>query len=333
MTTKQEIADKLFENRTVIIKNVIAAVLIFLILIIEGCVNFIDMEFHFEKLKDPSLWAQVGTKVLLLVLIKMACMFIFLDVARKTNKDLQIKAKANSQLLKLKGADFPFYCENIKNKEIKKEAYTKKIQKKLRKLEKHAKAEDRLLYFNDDTENKKIKEKNKYCIKRKELEEKLTDDYQERYYQSLDIKHYEQIDPAVFDMPIVIRNTNKYQLTAKTKTSVGLTIFGSAIILIFTQSIWNASNLAPKEDLPVIAITIGFLMDFIFITWQTVTGIMSAFTTINNQEVLPYCNRNRILKEYIFWREPNKKENLQIWIEQLEKDIIVQVKNEEKKEV
>lgn len=332
MTTKQEIADKLFENRTAIIKNVIAAVLIFLILVIEGCVNFIDMEFHFEKLKDPSLWAQVGTKVLLLVLIKMACMFIFLDVARKTNKELQIKAKTNSQLLKLKGADFPYYCENIKNKEIKKEAFTKKIQKKLRKLEKHAKAEDRLLYFNDSEESKNLKGKNTYCIKRKELEEKLTDEYQEEHYQALDVKHYEQIDPAVFDMPIVIRNTNKYQLTAKTKMSVGLTIFGSAIILIFTQSIWNVSNLAPKEELPVIAITIGFLMDFIFISWQTVTGIMSAFTTINNQEVLPFCNRNRILKEYIFWKEPNKKENLQIWIEQIEKSIEQTIAEKEKEE-
>lgn len=322
MISSNQVLDKIYENRSTIIKNVIAGILILLILIIEGCINFIEMEFHFENLLNPSLWVQTGTKVLLLVLIKMACMFIFLDVARRTNKQLVVKTKLNDRLMKLKGADFPFFCENIKNKEIKKEAFTKKIQKQLRKLEKSAKPSDRLLYFNQDQFSQDLKLNNGYCVRRKELEEKLTEEYQEKNYQFLDIKGYQQIDPAVFDMPIVTRNVNKYQLTAKTKMSVGITILTSAIMLIITQSIWNASSLAPKDELPVIAITIGLLMDFIFIVWQSVTGITAAFTTINNQEVLPYCNRNRILQEYIFWREPDKKDNLKKWIDNLEESIV-----------
>ena len=322
MISSNQVLDKIYENRSTIIKNVIAGILILLILIIEGCINFIEMEFHFENLLNPSLWVQTGTKVLLLVLIKMACMFIFLDVARRTNKQLVVKTKLNDRLMKLKGADFPFFCENIKNKEIKKEAFTKKIQKQLRKLEKSAKPSDRLLYFNQDQFSQDLKLNNRYCVRRKELEEKLTEEYQEKNYQFLDIKGYQQIDPAVFDMPIVTRNVNKYQLTAKTKMSVGITILTSAIMLIITQSIWNASSLAPKDELPVIAITIGLLMDFIFIVWQSVTGITAAFTTINNQEVLPYCNRNRILQEYIFWREPDKKDNLKKWIDNLEESIV-----------
>lgn len=322
MISSNQVLDKIYENRSTIIKNVIAGILILLILIIEGCINFIEMEFHFENLLNPSLWVQTGTKVLLLVLIKMACMFIFLDVARRTNKQLVVKTKLNDRLMKLKGADFPFFCENIKNKEIKKEAFTKKIQKQLRKLEKSAKPSDRFLYFNQDQFSQDLKLNNRYCVRRKELEEKLTEEYQEKNYQFLDIKGYQQIDPAVFDMPIVTRNVNKYQLTAKTKMSVGITILTSAIMLIITQSIWNASSLAPKDELPVIAITIGLLMDFIFIVWQSVTGITAAFTTINNQEVLPYCNRNRILQEYIFWREPDKKDNLKKWIDNLEESIV-----------
>ena len=73
-------------------------------------------------------------------------------------------------------------------------------------------------------------------------------------------------------------------------------------------------------------------MDFIFIVWQSVTGIMSAFNTINNQEVLPYCNRNRILQEYIFWREPDKKDNLKKWIENLEDAVIEEVNRPKDKE-
>lgn len=332
MIDNRQVFDKIYENRSTIIKNIIAGILILLILVIEGCINFIEMEFHWDNLLRESLWVQVGTKVLLLVLIKMACMFIFLDIARKINKQLVIKTKLNDKLMKLKGPDFPFFCENIKNKEIKKEAFTKKVQKQLRKLEKRAKQSDRLLYFNQDPINSNLKLDNKYCIKRKELEEKLTDEYQEKNYQFLDIKNYQQIDPAVFDMPIVTRNVNKYQLTAKTKMSVGITILTSAIMLIITQSIWNASNLAPKDELPVIAVTVGVLMDFIFIVWQSVTGIMSAFNTINNQEVLPYCNRNRILQEYIFWREPDKKDNLKKWIENLEDAVIEEVNRPKDKE-
>lgn len=326
MISNQQIANKLYENRSSIIKNVIASILIFLILVIEGCINFIDMEFHFENLLNPSLWVQTGTKVMLLVLIKMACMFIFLDVARNTNFDLLSKENKNKKLLKLKGADFPFYIENVKNKEIKKEAFTKLIQKKLIKLEKHAKPSDRLLYFNQDKISQDAKKNNEYCIKRQELEEKLSSEYQEKNYQILDVKDFEQIDPAVFDMPITTRNVNKYQMTAKTKTSVGLTIMSSAIMLIVSQAIWNASSLAPKEELPVITITIGFLIDFIFIVWQSITGIVSAFTTINNQEVLPYCNRNGVLEEYLYWKEPDKKDNLKIIIDEMEKASIDEAK-------
>lgn len=318
MITYKQIGDYLYDHRTAIIKNGIAAVLIFLILIIEGCINFVDMEFHWENLRNWSLWVQIATKVLLLVLIRMACMFIFLDVARKTNKRLGVETLLNEKLLKTRGNDFPYYCENVKNREIKKEAFTKKIQKKLATLERRAKTKDRMLYFSLHEGDQYLKEKNKYCIKRKMFEEMLTDEYQEKNYFCLDVKHYARIDPAVFDLPISIRNENKYQLTSKTKSAIGLSIMSAAFILVMVQTIWNATNTAPKEELPVIALTIGILMDTLFIAWQTIQGITGAFNTINNQEVTPYCNRNRILKEYGIWRNPDKVDNMTKWIEQLE---------------
>ena len=322
MISSKTIGDKIYSNRASIIKNLVAGVLIFLVLVLEGCINFIDFTFKIYNLLNLDLWVQIFTKVLLLVLIRMACMFIFLDVARNTNLDLQKEIKLNEKLLKLKGSDFNIFCENVKNKEIKKEAFTKKIQKKLSKLEKRAKLSDRLLYFNTDAiyiEEKKI---NKYCIKRKQYEEMLTNEYQEKNYQLLNVRGYEHIDPAVFDIPVSTREVNKYQLTSRTKMAIGTTIFTAAIMLIFTQTVWNAAQLTAKVDLSGIAITIGILMDILFILWQGINGITTSFTTINDQEVLPYCNRNRILKEYLYWKEPNKKDNLTIWIEKLEQSSI-----------
>ena len=322
MISSKTIGDKIYSNRASIIKNLVAGVLIFLVLVLEGCINFIDFTFDIYNLLKLDLWVQIFTKVLLLVLIRMACMFIFLDVARNTNLDLQKEIKLNEKLLKLKGSDFNIFCENVKNKEIKKETFTKKIQKKLSKLEKRAKLSDRLLYFNTDAiyiEEKKI---NKYCIKRKQYEEMPTNEYQEKNYQLLNVRGYEHIDPAVFDIPVSTREVNKYQLTSRTKMAIGTTIFTAAIMLIFTQTVWNAAQLTAKEDLSGIAITIGILMDILFILWQCINGITTSFTTINDQEVLPYCNRNRILKEYLYWKEPNKKDNLTIWIEKLEQSSI-----------
>lgn len=329
MDTQGVISNVLY-HKTAIIKNVVAAILMIAIFVFEGCFSFATLSWNWSKLADIAFWVKVCTKIILLMGIRIVALLTFTDVARNANTELKIQKKNNDKYMKLKGKDFPGYIENVKNREIKIEAYKKKINKQLLKLEKKAKAEDRALYFSEDPLKESIKKSNEYCIKRNELELELTDEYIEKNYFFLDVNHYVQIDPAVFDTPVTNERENKYQLTAKTKSALAVGLLIACVGLLFSQSFWNASDIGKIEDYNALEVFIGMMMDLIFMIYQGFRGITQAFTTINNQEVLPYVNRNRILKEYLFWKEPDKEDNLNRLINMLEEETKEEIKPNKK---
>ena len=310
--------EKLAYNKTNILKNVFSILLLILILIVEGCFNFVTFEFNIEKLANLGFWTNVAFKVVLLVLVKMWVMSIFMDVARNKNKDLDFNKKLNEKLMQTKDDKFPKWVENVENKEIKIEFYKKKINKMIAKLEHEATPQDRMLYFNDDEE---LKLHSEYCVERAELEYLLTDEYIEKNYHWLDIKKYPQIDSAVFDCPICNDNiSKKYQLSAKTKTAIFTSLLSASIITIILQTVWNSIEMF-KNDLDLLIIFSGLLMDFIFIVWQGLTGISSAFTIVEQQEVLPYVNRNRILEKYLYYKNPNEEKTVRDCINAMKDEI------------
>lgn len=310
--------EKLAYNKTNILKNVFSILLLILILIVEGCFNFVTFEFNVEKLANLGFWTNVAFKVVLLVLVKMWVMSIFMDVARNKNKDLDFNKKLNEKLMQTKDDKFPKWVENVENKEIKIEFYKKKINKMIAKLEHEATPQDRMLYFNDDEE---LKLHSEYCVERAELEYLLTDEYIEKNYHWLDIKKYPQIDSAVFDCPIGNDNiSKKYQLSAKTKTAIFTSLLSASIITIILQTVWNSIEMF-KNDLDLLIIFSGLLMDFIFIVWQGLTGISSAFTIVEQQEVLPYVNRNRILEKYLYYKNPNDEKTVRDCINAMKDEI------------
>ena len=310
--------EKLAYNKTNILKNVFSILLLILILIVEGCFNFVTFEFNIEKLANLGFWTNVAFKVVLLVLVKMWVMSIFMDVARNKNKDLDFNKKLNEKLMQTKDDKFPKWVENVENKEIKIEFYKKKINKMIAKLEHEATPQDRMLYFNDDEE---LKLHSEYCVERAELEYLLTDEYIEKNYHWLDIKKYPQIDSAVFDCPIGNDNiSKKYQLSAKTKTAIFTSLLSASIITIILQTVWNSIEMF-KNDLDLLIIFSGLLMDFIFIVWQGLTGISSAFTIVEQQEVLPYVNRNRILEKYLYYKNPNEEKTVRDCINTMKDEI------------
>lgn len=309
--------EKIAYNRTQILKNTFSILLLTLILVVEGCFNFLTFEFKVERLLSLGFWTTVATKVVLLVLVRVWVMSMFMDVARKKNVDLGFQKKVNERLLETKDDKFPKWVENVENRDIKIEFYKRKISKKLAKLEHRASSHDRALYFND---NEDAKKNNKYCKKRKELEYLSSDEYIEKNYSWLDIKVYPQIDSAIFDCPVT--NTNiaqKYQLTAKTKNAIFATLLSACLITLVTQTIWNSIELNGNKADALIIIT-SLIMDFIFIGWQGLTGIGNAFTIVEQQEILPYVNRNRILEKYMYYKNPDKLKETKDWINQMKRE-------------
>lgn len=309
--------EKIAYNKTTILKNTFSILLLLLILIVEGCFNFLTFEFKIERLLNLGFWTNVGFKVVLLLLVKMWVMSIFMDVARKKNTDLIFNKKVNEHLLRSKDDKFAKWIENVENREIKIEFYKRKITKLIAKLEHNAKPQDRMLYFNDDEE---LKKDNKYCIKRAELEYLISDEYIEKNYQWLDIKKYPQLDSAVFDCPIGNENiSKKYQLSAKTKSAIFSSLLVASLSFLLIQTVWNSIEMF-RNDMDWLIIVSGLLMDFIFIIWQGLTGISTAFSIVEQQEVLPYVNRNRILEKYIYYKNPDDEKAVRECINKIKEE-------------
>jgi hypothetical protein len=159
-----------------------------------------------------------------------------------------------------------------------------------------------MLYYKDD---ETAKSNNKYCVKRAELEYLISDEYINNNIAWLDINNYPIIDSAIFDCPIGNDNIHKkYQLSAKTKTAIFSSLLFASTSFLMIQTIWNAIELG-KSDLDALVIFSTIIMDFIFIVWQGLTGIGTAFSIVEQQEVLPYVNRNRILEKYLYYKNPD----------------------------
>ncbi len=314
--------EKFRNNRESILKNLFAYILFILVFAVEGCFNFAESSFEIERLADISLWSRIALKVILLVLIRLGANLMFLDVAREKSIDLSNAKTINGRFMKLKSNDFSKYITTVKNKEIKLEAWKCKIAKKLAKLERSAKPTDKALFYKNDMNSNY----NKYCIKRRELERQLSDEWISENFHLVSIK-CPQLNPAVFDLPVGLdKNDKQYQLTSKTRTSIFLGILSSSIMMILGQTLITATVFNYK-DVTGLEIFIGLMTDFVFIIVQFFTGLFGAYSTIRNNEVLPYVNRNRILREYLFWKNPTDQDKFAKWIEQLEK-----IEQEEAKE-
>ena len=308
--------DKLIYNRTNILKNALSTILLILILIVEGCFNFLTFEFNIDLLSNVGFWVKIGIKILLLNLVKIWVMSIFLNVARNKSKDLCYNKLVNERLLQSKDNNFAYWCENVENREIRIEFFKANISKKLVKLEKRAKAKDRMLYYSDDS----MKQHNKYCIKKKELEYLLSDEYINDNINYLDVKGCPKIDAAVFDCPVTSDNlTTKYQLSARTKSAIFTSLLVASIMFFVIQTIWNSIELF-RNDEALLVVLSSLIMDAVFILWQGLTGINTAFNIIESQEVVPYVNRNRILEKYLYFKNPDAIEQTKKYLVEMKKE-------------
>lgn len=309
--------DKLIYNRTNIIKNTLSTILLILIFAVEGCFNFLTFEFNISLLFTIGFWVKIGVKILLLNLVKIWVMSIFINVARTKNKDLLYNKSVNERLLQSKDNDFPYWVENIENKDIRIAFYKTLINKKLFKLEKRASVKDRMLYYSD---KETLKEVNKYCVKKQQLEYLLSDKYIEENVNYLNFSKCPKIDAAIFDCPVTNENINiKYQFSAKTKSAIFASLLVASCMFFLIQTIWNSVELF-RNDESLLVVVASLIMDAVFLLWQGLTGINTAFNIVESQEVLPYVNRNRVLEKYLYYKNQDKIEATKKYLIEMKKE-------------
>jgi hypothetical protein len=301
--------NRIIKNKDSLLKNLLSVLIIFAIFFVEGCFNFLELKFSFEKVKEITFWISIGTRCALMILVKSLAMLIFLDIARSKNESLIIEKTKNERLMKLKDADFPIWVNATKNPEIVVEAWNLKINKKLIRLEKYSRQVDRALYYKHKIDPSIDISTNKYCTKKLALEHLLSDEYIKQNLNCLNVK-CQHIDAAGFNIPVNIKNVgNKYQIFSKTKSAIVGSLFIASSWLFIMQIIKEAMAFDWSEHIPL-AVVIGLLLDLVFLVYQFFMGIVDSFKLIDEQEVFPYANRNRILEEYLYSKHPEKKDKI-----------------------
>lgn len=300
-------------NKELIRKDIINAILLLVIFGLFGCFDFVNMSFNFARLGEIAFWTKTLTKTIAGICAFHIGINFSWDRELAKDKNLEENSQKYTRLIQLKEQkSFNKFIVEVFNPREKKRAYISQINRKIYLLDKFSKNKDKVLYSSDG--NEEAKAKSKYCVIRAELERLKSDEYIEKNFNSIVVK-YTYVDPIIFDLEIDCKGTYK---GFKVKGSVGAgkakrtmsTIASMLMISMFTASLMINPN---TEEF------IGQLNSFWYwlitccsdvgiIVWKVLQGFASSRKIISEEITTPLAKRNEILTEYIDWCVENKIE-------------------------
>lgn len=324
-------------KREFIIKQAANSVLLFIILLVFGCLDFATLEFHAEYLITASYWGTIGTKLIAAICAFNVGINMMLENEIKKSEELQRNKNEYERLIKFKDTDFEYFVNHIFNVKLKIRAYVNHINFQIHRLNKFSRRRDRLLYSSELPENQEKKKKNHYCVKRAELEELKSDEYINKNIDNI-IVRFKEVDPAVFELEI-----NGAQKTKGVKTTGSITV---GRIRESSTIVWSMLGLsmlttsfgltASKEEFAnnMVAFWHYFLKaleDTGIVLWQFVNGTLRARSIVSSQLTQPYAGRNLVLKEYINWRKETGAKNSAVFeeLKKEENEDILEISQEE----
>ena len=303
-------------KREFIIKQTANSILLFIILIVFGCLDFATLTFHGEYLLTASYWGTIGTKMIAAICALNIGINMMLDNEIKKSEELSRNIDTYNKLIKLKDTDFEYFVTRVFNPKLKRRAYISDINHKIYWLNKFSRRKDRLLYSSDLPENQDKKLKNLYCIKRKELEDLKSEDYINKNLDNIVVKCNE-VDPAVFELEINGDQKNN-GLKVTGNITVGRIKESSTIILsmlLLSMLTTSFGLTASKEEFENNMIAfwhycLKAVEDVGVVLWQFFNGTLRARRIVSSQLTKPYAGRNAVLQDYVNWRkETNAQES------------------------
>ena len=301
------------ERREYLFKQAINVVLLFIILLVFGCLDFMTATFHFEYIFEPSFWATVGSK-----LIAGVCAFniginLMWDTEIKKDLILAQNKEKYEWLKQFQMDDFEHYVVKVFNPQMKIKAYISQINYKIAWLNRFSRRKDRLLYSSDLPEHQELKKTNKYCVIRQELEDLKKDDYIAKNIESLKVRYIE-VDPTIFELEI---DGSKPSYGIKTKGSIGIgkvkasssvavgmlgfAMFTTALAFEFSKEQFESQMEAFWHYLIKCVEDIGVVL------WQLFRGMLKTRKIISSEYTQPYAGRVKVYSDYQKWRLEQSK--------------------------
>lgn len=302
-------------KREFIGKQIINAVLLFIILLVFGCLDFATLSFHLEYLLQIGYWATVLSKTIAGVCAFNIGVNLMWDTELAKDKILERNIVLYDKLYTYKQNDFEYFVVHIYNPKEKTKAYISQVNRRIFLLNKLSRAKDRLLYSSELPERQEEKKTNKYCIRRQELEDLKDPEFIKKNLDSLNVRYYE-VDPTSFELEVdgsaAIHGTKTvgHVGLGKVKASVNV-ILGMVGVSMFITAIGLEINAEQFEDQMVAFwhYLLKCATDVGIVLWQTFRGMMKVRKIISSELTQPYVGRNKVLTEYLEWRLKTNQPN------------------------
>lgn len=307
-------------KKEVFFKQLINTILLFIILLVFGCLDFAKLAFHFENLANVNYWMTVLSKTIAGVCAYNIGINLLWEIEIRKDKILDHAIKFYNHLISYKNSkNFEYFVTNVFNPREKTKAYIAQVNKRIYRLNRISRGKDKLLYSSEipegieDYEKKveelnKTKSTNKYCIKRKELEELKSEEYIKKNLNSIEV-NYSEVDPVVFELEIDGSTVTHGVKTkgnvgvGKVKSSssvaagmVGFSMFITAIALELNQEQFANQMVRFWHYLMKCVTDVGIVL------WQTYRGMLNCRKIISQELTQPYVGRNKVLVAYYDWQ-------------------------------
>lgn len=289
-------------------KQIINTILLFIILLVFGCLDFAKLTFHFENLLSVSYWGTVFSKTIAGVCAFNIGINLMWEVEIRKNAILKKAIDLYQHMIEFKQDDFEYYVVRIFNPKEKTKAYISQINRQIYRLNRFSRKKDKLLYSSDLPERQHEKETNRYCIKRQELEDLKKEDYIKKNLDSLKVRYY-YVDATVFELEIdgsatihgvkTKGNVNVGKVKASSNVllgMVGFSMFLTAIGLELNQEQFANQMVRFWHYLMKCVTDVGIVL------WQTYRGMLNSRKIISQELTQPFVGRNKVLTEYFKWR-------------------------------
>lgn len=322
-------------KKETVLKQFVNAFLLFIVLMVFGCLDFATLTVHLEYLATPSYWGTVSSKVIAGVCSFNIGINMLWDSELLKDQVLNDLILKYQKLLTYKQKDFEYYVVKIFNVEEKKKAYINYINRRIYLLNRFTRARDKLLYSSDLEESQELKEKNRYCRRRKELEELKSEEYINKNIDSINVKYYE-VDPAIFELEID-GTTKSHGIKTKGNVAAGRTFASSTVIfsmLGFSMLMTTFGLEADKQQFEnqVVAFwhyCLKAAQDVGVVLWQFIQGTLRTRKIISSQITLPLSGRCKVLESYLDWRLNNEIPNTKVYEELNKNDEYIEISEED----
>lgn len=307
------------------------------ILLIGNCFDWLNMKFDFSNFTSWNYWNGVIQQVLMYTIAMVIGYLGRLQKEFLSNKEFAINMNLYHSYLAQKTKTFIKFVERLINPKIQKEYYYAHVTKKLYKLERknkkrddfkieyekclewcslnHKSVKDYTISDNIDGKFKKIKIKKckRYIKNRWNLEqlidEKLIDKNAKTY------SNYPRVNAHAFTWGVRSKdnNSNQYKVENTTIKDLSKRVVVKMLSVVLTSMLLGSiaadasMNELAGQAYGWVKLLIKYAIRVVTIFWSYGSGLFLGKGIFESNYLSVVDNRNRILGEYIDWKQENEE--------------------------